>query len=447
MPLEAVMVCLDNSDYMRNGDYTPSRFDSQSDAANLLCGAKLNQNPENCAGILCSAGDRVEVMITPCADLGRLVTELAKVKVNGQSDLLRAIQTAQFALKHRQNKKQKQRIIAFVGSPINASDKELETLGKNLKKNSVALDLVSFGEVEENAPKLEKLMNALNSSDTSHLLEAPVGPKLLSDLLLSSPIINPDGQAGGGGGGDAGFGFGIDPNDDPELALALRISMEEERARQQAMDGGAAGGEASAGAALAAEGTPAPASDPAGAAFAHAAPASAAPAPAAPVAADADVMAAMAGLEGMDDMDEELRQALLLSMQETQPAPASAPAAPPAAEAPKAAEAAAPQEAPAASQDVEMRDAAPAPSAPAASSSAPAAAGTAATPAAAAAEGDAGLDAKWFQDPSFVQELLGSLPGVDINDPRIQSALNEVSGDGKDKASAKDEDKTKKDGR
>ncbi|CAJ1380619.1 unnamed protein product [Effrenium voratum] len=242
-------------------------------------------------------------MVTPTADLGRLVTELNKVQIGGAADLLRAIQTAQLALKHRQNKKQKQRIIAFVGSPVTATDKELEALGKNLKKNSVALDLVSFGEVEENAPKLEKLMNALNSNDTSHLLEAPVGPKLLSDILLSSSIINPDGEAGGGGEG-AGFEFGINPNEDPELALALRISMEEERARQEA----ASGGDGAAAAPAEAAATPAPA--------AAAAPADPAPAASLPVAPDAAVMEAM----GMEDMDEELRQALLLSMQEMEPA-------------------------------------------------------------------------------------------------------------------------------
>merc|ERR1719277_2573247 len=129
-----------------------------------------------------------------------MVSEVAKVKVGGKSDLLRGIQTAQLALKHRQNKNQKQRIVAFVGSPIAASEKELETLGKNLKKNNVSLDLVSFGEVEENTPKLEKLLNAVNSNDSSHILEVPGGPKLLSEVLLSSPIVN-DGEGGGFGGG------------------------------------------------------------------------------------------------------------------------------------------------------------------------------------------------------------------------------------------------------
>ncbi|CAE7172980.1 RPN10 [Symbiodinium pilosum] len=442
MPLEAVMICLDNSDYTRNGDYMPTRFDSQTDAANLLCGAKTNQNPENAVGILASAGDRIEVMVTPTPDLGRLVTELNRVTIGGSSDLLRAIQTAQLALKHRQNKKQKQRIIAFVGSPVTATEKELETLGKNLKKNSVALDLVSFGEVEENAPKLEKLMNALNSQDTSHLLEAPVGPKLLSDILLSSPIVNPEGEAGAGGeGGEAGFEFGINPNEDPELALALRISMEEERARQQA-----AGGEAPAGGEAA----------PAGQAPAAAAPAPAsgetAPAASLPVAPDAAVMEAM----GMEDMDDELRQALLLSMQEMDggsAAPAAAPATAPAANTAPAATAPASQ-APAAAglegmedMDDELRQAlllsmqeeTAAAAAPAdAQASAPKrkaeelAEDAEMKPAASsdkpAEGGEAVLDGRWLQDPSFVQELLGSLPGVDIDDPRIQDALKEVSG-------------------
>lgn len=391
MPLEAVMICLDNSDYTRNGDYMPTRFDSQSDAANLLCGAKTNQNPENAVGILASAGDRIEVMVTPTSDLGRLVTELNKVTIGGNSDLLRGIQTAQLALKHRQNKKQKQRIIAFVGSPVTATEKELEALGKNLKKNSVALDLVSFGEVEENAPKLEKLMNALNSNDTSHLLEAPVGPKLLSDVLLSSPIINPDGEAGGGDGG-AGFEFGINPQEDPELALALRISMEEERARQQAVEGGD------------------PAAAPAGEAAAPtAAPATTAtPAPAAPASApapDAAVMEAM----GMEDMDDELRQALLLSMQEMDPAAGAAAADP----APKRK-----AEEMEAGKDAEMP--------------------TEEKPADSA---EPALDSRWLQDPSFVQELLGSLPGVDINDERIQEALKEVSGASQDKKDGSSSDK------
>ena len=34
------MICVDNSEWMRNGDYSPSRFLAQADAVNLICGAK-----------------------------------------------------------------------------------------------------------------------------------------------------------------------------------------------------------------------------------------------------------------------------------------------------------------------------------------------------------------------------------------------------------------------
>merc|ERR1719428_1008064 len=220
-----------------------------------------------------------------------MVSELTKIQIRGQSDLLRGIQTAQLALKHRQNKNQKQRIIAFVGSPVEATEKQLETLGKNLKKNNVSLDLVSFVRVEDREVKLTKLIQAVNSNETSHLVEIPVGPKLLSDVLLSSAIITPEGEApmaGGGGGDGAGFEFGINPAEDPELALALRISMEEERARQQKAEGGDAKPEGEAGAAstgdasaapAAAGGDAAPAAGTAAAGGAAAAAAAATPAP------------------------------------------------------------------------------------------------------------------------------------------------------------------------
>ena len=82
----------------------------------------------------------------------------------------------------------------------------------------------------------------VNSDDNSHLVTVPPGPHVLSDILLSSPIVQgEDGGAaaamatgGGGGGGDGGFAeFGVDPALDPEFAWALRVSMEEERQRQE----------------------------------------------------------------------------------------------------------------------------------------------------------------------------------------------------------------------
>merc|ERR1712060_131671 len=57
------------------------------------------------------------------------------------------------------------------------------------------------------------------------------------------------------------------------------------------------------------------------------------------------------------------------------------------------------------------------------------------------------LDNMCFQDPAFLSDLLGSLPGVDVNDPRIQEALKAVgteSTDSKTDEAKKKEEEEKK---
>lgn len=61
----------------------------------------------------------------------------------------------------------------------------LETIGRKLKKNSVALDIVDFGEEDDGKPeKLEALLTAVNNNDSSHIVHVPPGPSALSDVLI-----------------------------------------------------------------------------------------------------------------------------------------------------------------------------------------------------------------------------------------------------------------------
>lgn len=43
---------VDNSDYMRNGDFIPSRMQAQQDAINMICHSKTRSNPENNVGLI-----------------------------------------------------------------------------------------------------------------------------------------------------------------------------------------------------------------------------------------------------------------------------------------------------------------------------------------------------------------------------------------------------------
>lgn len=56
MPLEATMMIIDNSEYMRNGDYLPTRYDAQADAVNVVFQRKTDSNPESSVGIMTMAG-------------------------------------------------------------------------------------------------------------------------------------------------------------------------------------------------------------------------------------------------------------------------------------------------------------------------------------------------------------------------------------------------------
>lgn len=70
-------------------------------------------------------------------------------------------------------------------SPIAADKKLLETVGKKLKKNSVSLDIVNFGEEDDGkADKLDALLAAVNSNDSSHIVHVPDGANALPDVLL-----------------------------------------------------------------------------------------------------------------------------------------------------------------------------------------------------------------------------------------------------------------------
>ncbi|GJP61578.1 hypothetical protein CLOP_g12513 [Closterium sp. NIES-67] len=425
MVLEATVVCVDNSEWMRNGDYAPSRFQAQSDAINLICGAKTQSNPENTVGILTMAGKGVRVLVTPTADLGKILSTMHGLEVGGDTNLLSGLQVAQLALKHRQNKNQRQRIVLFIGSPVPADTDTLVKAGKRLKKNNVALDIVSFGSEEEDEQKqakLEALLGAVNSNDNSHLVHVPPGPAVLSDVLISSPVFTGDGEGGsgfaaaaaagaaaaaaaGGGGLGGDFDFGVDPSVDPELALALRVSMEEERARQEAAarkaaeqeagagGGGGSGGEGEGGKGDVAMGEGEKKADE-GRATAAAAAADVAmddeaallqqalamsmAAAAAGGAGDAAMLDAAAGGE-----DAELALALQLSMQEAAEEGKKEAA---------AAEAGAAGEAPAAAA------------------------------AAAGAPGDVDMS-QVLGDASFVNSILSSLPGVDPNDPSVRDVL------------------------
>ncbi|KAI0368474.1 hypothetical protein BV20DRAFT_1122821 [Pilatotrama ljubarskyi] len=313
MPLEATLIVIDNSEYMRNGDYHPNRFQAQSDAVTTLFQTKIDSNPENTVGFMTMAGKGPEVLVTHTKDLGQILGAIhsAQDKIGGVADIPTAIAVAQLALKHRSNKNLRQRIVVFVGSPLEgqgADEKYMVRLAKKLKKNNVAVDFIAFGDGIEEGERsiLKTFVENANSGDNSHYLAVPPGPHLLSDMILNSPLLAGDrgipeeamgDVASGAAAGGGGFEFGVDPSLDPELAMALRMSMEEEQARQAAA-AQAAAAQSSSGAASSS--TPAP-------------PTAASSAPSAPAPQAAAPAAAATAPEDEEDEEAMLQKALAMS--------------------------------------------------------------------------------------------------------------------------------------
>jgi 26S proteasome regulatory subunit N10 len=383
MVLESTFICLDNSEFMRNGDFHPTRLSAQQDAVNLVAQSKLRSNPESNVGIMTLS--ELNVLVTLTTDQGKLLAKLHTVQPMGTINFIQGIKIAHLALKHRQGKNHKTRIVAFVGSPLNDDEPNLVKMAKKLKKEKVNVDIISFGEYDVNADALKKFVETVNGKDGtgSHLVTIPPGPHL-SDALISSPILQ--GEDGSGpnviASGGGGFEFGVDPNEDPELALALRVSMEEQRARQQA-ETGEGGAEEPAGT---------PTSAPAG---------------------------------EVNSEEALLQRALAMSMETDEAAAGAAPAAP-------AADLGAMTEEEQIAYAMRMsmqEDAA----------------------AAAGEDKDSAMDVddgkedytEAMNDPSFLQNVLENLPGVDPQSDAVKSAMDAVTGSAKD-AAKKKEDKEKK---
>lgn len=224
MVLEAVMLCVDNSESGRNCDYAPSRFAAQQEACTLITSHKINANQETTVGLLTMSGSHIDVLVSPTRSIGAIQTALAsQVRIKGhESRFAAAVKTAALALKNRPNKNQRQRIIVFVASPLEPlSLDELLKVGRQLKKNGVSIDCINYGlentASNDNVERLEQFVQSVNNSDnTSHLLNVPVGPHHLSDMILNSPLlVDPEElqqrrarqeatAAGAGAGADAG---------------------------------------------------------------------------------------------------------------------------------------------------------------------------------------------------------------------------------------------------
>ncbi len=214
----------------------------------MIAENRAERNRENSLGVISMAGKRVEVHVTLTNDLSKILNANQNIHLAGDCDFLTALNIATLTLKHRQNKNQKQRIIMFVGSPIRHSVDEMVLVAKKLKKYNIAVDIVSFGNLDENRDYLNQFLKAVNNANNSSITEVQVGDYIV-DNLFSSPIMSELGAYGDIPMEAEGFGQPI-PASVPvsnqqgvgmsqferDIDMAIQNSLLEEQRRQEALN-------------------------------------------------------------------------------------------------------------------------------------------------------------------------------------------------------------------
>eukprot|EP00510_Aplanochytrium_minuta_P000016 CAMPEP_0184027998 /NCGR_PEP_ID=MMETSP0954-20121128/14543_1 /TAXON_ID=627963 /ORGANISM="Aplanochytrium sp, Strain PBS07" /LENGTH=311 /DNA_ID=CAMNT_0026312687 /DNA_START=219 /DNA_END=1154 /DNA_ORIENTATION=- len=210
------MVCMDNSEWMRNGDYLRTRFDAQYQAIEYILRSKTS-NVENTVGLLSLAGGAnvgVQVLCSPTTEKFKVGRAAASAKIGGKADLATGLRVAQLALKYRANRQVQARIVVFIGSPIDAEEKKLVKIAKQLKKSNIAVDIVSMGELELNEAKLNSFMKEVDKKDTN----APCTLVIVPPGAYPEDVIQ-----------NSAMDSGVQEEDDPLLHMALQASLAESR--------------------------------------------------------------------------------------------------------------------------------------------------------------------------------------------------------------------------
>ena len=74
--------------------FSPSRWEAQADAVNLIFSAKTQANPESSVGLMNMAGKGPEMLVTLTTDFGKLLDGMHRTKIRGRTHLATAIQIA-----------------------------------------------------------------------------------------------------------------------------------------------------------------------------------------------------------------------------------------------------------------------------------------------------------------------------------------------------------------
>ena len=142
------MILFDNTLFMQNQDYLPSRFVLQKEATVSILNSVLQQS-ENCVGIAPLAQPEHNYILTPTANKPHLDTFISKLRLDSNLQLSSVFLRSKIALLNR--KESDKKVLVFFGADIEGVefDLVLMDLVRNIKSvldSFIKVSLVLFGE-------------------------------------------------------------------------------------------------------------------------------------------------------------------------------------------------------------------------------------------------------------------------------------------------------------
>ena len=225
----------------------------QREAVAELLRVQMRSNPENDIALMATSGrqNRPEMLLPLSREQVTFQRKLYAAESQGTADPITSLRIAQLALKHRKNRRANQRVVLFLGSPLNeekensqskgkgkekektnttTSARELKRLGLALRKANISLDLVVFGEpaeVAKSVQTLQPLVTALGPTMCQlisvHSPQQVISQQLLQQLNWLTETVQRAGPAVLGEDGESG---------DAELMLAIQMSLQEGAAKK-----------------------------------------------------------------------------------------------------------------------------------------------------------------------------------------------------------------------
>jgi len=90
---EATVILFDNSEFMRNGDYIPTRLGGEVDTVGMIAQSKCDSNPENTVALVAMSG-RPNVVLTLTPDVARVFTCTDRIPIVGTVDFINSFNVA-----------------------------------------------------------------------------------------------------------------------------------------------------------------------------------------------------------------------------------------------------------------------------------------------------------------------------------------------------------------